>query len=363
MSSKFIILKKLLQQVVLREQKKVLIFSGFDGGLDCCEYLLEEIEIQFLRLDGSTSAAVRKYNMHLFEKSPQFKIFLIATKAGGEGVTLTAAEVVVFLDLDWNPQVIRQAEARAHRIGQTRPVTVYKLCTRGTVEAQMISRLNKKLYLDAKVNNQFVNSTSPLRTNFDEPATITDTEVIRNLIRTSIRSVAVEQMNAEEMLSWNFEEILDYCKVTEHADCDDEASDTMLTPPSPEQSFDDEKMWLSKSERIKTDLYHGIRIPRSSTTPTNSFGLETRGKRIIKTRVVFNKKYGCHVSKESMLCGEWEAVPTRAGKDPSLAGYKAPPRNKFSHEKVNSYSDISISGAVTRLTCVRNACSAEGHDA
>jgi superfamily II DNA/RNA helicase len=334
MSSKFIILQKLLQQVIFEERKKVLVFSGFDGGLDCCEQLLEELEIQFLRLDGSTSAAVRKYNIHLFNKNTRFKVFLVATKAGGEGVTLTAAEVVVFLDLDWNPQVIRQAEARAHRIGQTRPVTVYKLCTRGTVEAQMISRLNKKLYLDAKVNNQFVNHTSPVRTSLDEP-TLTDTEVIRNLIRTSIKSVAVEQMNAEQMLHWNFEDILDYCSVTKLAENDDEASNMLMTPSSPQECFDDEKMWLSKSERIKTDFFHGIRIPRSPTTPTRQFHIETEGKRISKTRVIFNREHGYHVSKESMLCGEWEAVPTLAGKEPSLADYKAPPKSKFIHEKVN----------------------------
>jgi SWI/SNF-related matrix-associated actin-dependent regulator of chromatin subfamily A member 5 len=143
-------------------------------------------------------------------------------------------------------------------------------------------------------------------------------------------------MNAEEMLSWTIEEIIDYCKVTESVNDDDGASSALMTPSSPYQSFDDdEKLWLSKSERIKTDLFHGIRIPRSPSTPSKSFPLETKGKRTIQTRVVFNKKYGCNVSKDSMLCREWEAVPTLAGKDPTLADYKAPPKNKYGHEKVN----------------------------
>lgn len=199
----------------------------------------------------------------------------------------------------------------------------------------MISRLNKKLYLDAKVNNQFVNQTSLLRTSLDEPEpTLTDTEVIRNLIRTSVKSVAVEQMNADQMIKWSFEEILDHCAVTESTENDEEGSNTLATPSSPQESFNDEKSWLSKSERIKTDFFHGIRLPRSPTTPTKEFHLETKGKRIVKTRVVFNREYGCHISKESMLCDEWEAVPTLAGKDPRLVDYKAPPNSKFSHEKV-----------------------------
>ncbi|EED22982.1 nucleosome remodeling complex ATPase subunit (Snf2h), putative [Talaromyces stipitatus ATCC 10500] len=133
-SSKFILLKRLLEQEVTKDRKKILIFSGFDYALNCCEALLAAMGISCLRLDGNTCYSLRRYNIHRFRNESECKVFIMATRAGGEGITLTAAEVVVFLDMDWNPQVTAQAEARAYRLGQTKPVTIYKLCTSGTVE-------------------------------------------------------------------------------------------------------------------------------------------------------------------------------------------------------------------------------------
>lgn len=69
--------------------------------------------ISYVRLDGNTSYGLRKYNTFRFQKKDEYKVFVMATRAGGEGITLTWAEVVVFLDSDWNPQVTAQAEARA----------------------------------------------------------------------------------------------------------------------------------------------------------------------------------------------------------------------------------------------------------
>lgn len=66
------------------------------------------------------------------------------------GINLASASDVVFLDEDWNPQITLQAESRSHRIGQTQKVIVYKLCTQGTVEEQMLGRIRKKLYLSTK---------------------------------------------------------------------------------------------------------------------------------------------------------------------------------------------------------------------
>lgn len=80
-----------------------------------------------------------------------YKVMLISTRAGGLGINLASASIVVMMDSDWNPQADLQAQARAHRIGQTQPVTVYRLITQGTVEEQMMGRIRKKLYLSAKV--------------------------------------------------------------------------------------------------------------------------------------------------------------------------------------------------------------------
>lgn len=75
-------------------------------------------------------------------------VFLLSTKAGGQGINLTAAEVVIIYDSDWNPQNDVQATARAHRIGQEKEVAVYRFITKNTYESEMFERATKKLGLD-----------------------------------------------------------------------------------------------------------------------------------------------------------------------------------------------------------------------
>ena len=136
-SGKFIVLEKLLLNIVCQKAEKVLIFSGFTTVLDLCEELLNDLSnehevMKYLRLDGDTCRARRNLHIRLFQNS-DFSVMLLSTRAGGLGITLTAANNVIFLDEDWNPQMTLQAEGRAHRIGQTKPVKIYKLCTQGTV--------------------------------------------------------------------------------------------------------------------------------------------------------------------------------------------------------------------------------------
>ncbi|EOD46208.1 putative iswi chromatin-remodeling complex atpase isw2 protein [Neofusicoccum parvum UCRNP2] len=156
-SGKFIVLEKLLQHLILKCGKKVIIFSGFKTTLNLCEDLLSMLgndgeSFRYLRFDGGTDRARRNLDIRLFnDKSTDYKAMLVSTRAGGLGINLTAATEAIFLDEDWNPQITLQAEARAHRIGQTKPVTIYKLCTQGTVEEQMMGRIRKKLYLSAKI--------------------------------------------------------------------------------------------------------------------------------------------------------------------------------------------------------------------
>lgn len=144
-SGKFIVLEKLIDHLLLQNKKKVIIFSGFTATLNLCEDLLmlkganaHEAAFRYTRLDGSTPRAKRNLGIRMFnDRESDFKVILISTRAGGLGINLASATNVIFLDEDWNPQITLQAEARAHRIGQTQPVTVYKICTSGTVEEQM----------------------------------------------------------------------------------------------------------------------------------------------------------------------------------------------------------------------------------
>ena len=75
-----------------------------------------------------------------FQKNPNVFAFLLSTRAGGLGVNLTAADTVIFYDNDWNPTIDAQAQDRAHRIGQTKPVSVFRLITQGTVEEKIVKR-------------------------------------------------------------------------------------------------------------------------------------------------------------------------------------------------------------------------------
>jgi SWI/SNF-related matrix-associated actin-dependent regulator 1 of chromatin subfamily A len=140
----------------LREEgHKVLIFSQWTQMLDIIESILGAppgLDLPFVRLDGSTAVEERQQLIDSFQAkdSPIFA-FLLSTRAGGQGITLTAADTVIIHDLDWNPQLDRQAVDRAHRIGQTRPVRVIRMVTEETVEEQIHTMQQRKAGLDAQL--------------------------------------------------------------------------------------------------------------------------------------------------------------------------------------------------------------------
>jgi superfamily II DNA or RNA helicase len=121
---------------------KILIFSQFQKQLREIENSLRDSEISSLRLDGQTRN--RQELVDSFQSADGPPVFLISLKAGGYGLNLTAADIVIHFDPWWNPAAEAQATDRAHRIGQTRPVTVYRLIARGTVEEKVVSMQEKK---------------------------------------------------------------------------------------------------------------------------------------------------------------------------------------------------------------------------
>lgn len=116
---------------------RALVFSQFTSLLDLVEEQLKADSISYLRLDGTTPAANRQARVSAFQNG-QGDLFLISLKAGGTGLNLTAADYVVHLDPWWNPAAEDQATDRAHRIGQTRPVTVYRILARNTIEEKVL---------------------------------------------------------------------------------------------------------------------------------------------------------------------------------------------------------------------------------
>lgn len=100
------------------------------------------------------SQSDRHAQIQSFNTDPQVKLFLLSTRAGGQGINLTAADTVILYDSDWNPQQDLQAQDRAHRIGQTKPVIVYRLATKGTVEQMLLEKADSKRRLERLVIQQ-----------------------------------------------------------------------------------------------------------------------------------------------------------------------------------------------------------------
>jgi SWI/SNF-related matrix-associated actin-dependent regulator 1 of chromatin subfamily A len=130
---------------------RVLIFSQFALVLDILESVLNSSRISFTRIDGSTKIDERQSLIDTFRDDESITAFLLTTKAGGTGINLMYANKVIIFDGSFNPQDDRQAENRAHRVGQTRDVEVVRLVTKGTVEEQIFALGQSKLLLDGRV--------------------------------------------------------------------------------------------------------------------------------------------------------------------------------------------------------------------
>jgi SNF2 family DNA or RNA helicase len=126
-----------LVEELLANRHKALVFSQFVDHLAILRGWLDERGIRYQYLDGSTTMAERKKRVDAFQAGDG-DIFLISLKAGGTGLNLTAADYVIHMDPWWNPAVEDQASDRAHRMGQQRPVTIYRLVARGTIEEQIV---------------------------------------------------------------------------------------------------------------------------------------------------------------------------------------------------------------------------------
>jgi SNF2 family DNA or RNA helicase len=152
-SAKLNRLLELIEEAVAGNHR-MLIFSQFQKQLQEIEKCIGERGWASLRLDGQTRN--RQQLVDRFQSPDGPPVFLISLKAGGYGLNLTAADTVVHFDPWWNPAAEAQATDRAHRIGQTRPVTVYRLLTRGTVEEKVVKLQAKKRELASAIDENGV---------------------------------------------------------------------------------------------------------------------------------------------------------------------------------------------------------------
>lgn len=152
-SGKVTQLLKILEQVI-EKKEKVLVFSLFTQMLDILERILSFKNITFVRLDGQTSVETRQDIIDRFYEDDTIPVFLLSTKAGGFGINLVAANNVVIFDQSFNPHDDKQAEDRAHRVGQTSEVLVTKLISEHTIDENILMLAENKLQLDQSISSE-----------------------------------------------------------------------------------------------------------------------------------------------------------------------------------------------------------------
>jgi hypothetical protein len=142
-SNKLERLGELLDAIAAERDRKVVLFSEWTTMLDMIEPLLKKRKLGFVRLDGSVPQKKRQELVTRFQSDPSTRFF-ITTNAGSTGLNLQAANTVINVDLPWNPAVLEQRIARAHRMGQTKPVCVFVLVTEQTIEESLLATLATK---------------------------------------------------------------------------------------------------------------------------------------------------------------------------------------------------------------------------
>uniref|UniRef100_A0A8C2WPJ1 Zinc finger, RAN-binding domain containing 3 n=1 Tax=Cyclopterus lumpus TaxID=8103 RepID=A0A8C2WPJ1_CYCLU len=136
--------KDYIKMMLEAEQLKFLVFAHHLTMLQACTEAAIEAKAGYIRIDGSVPSSERIQLVNKFQSDPETRVAILSIQAAGQGLTLTAASHVVFAELYWNPGHIKQAEDRAHRIGQTSSVNVHYLIAKGTFDTVMWSMLNRK---------------------------------------------------------------------------------------------------------------------------------------------------------------------------------------------------------------------------
>jgi superfamily II DNA/RNA helicase len=142
-SSKLERLAELLEQLAAEGDRKLVLFSEWTTMLGLIEPIMQRLGLDFVRLDGKVPQKKRQELVHRFQNDPDCKA-IIMSNAGSTGLNLQAANTVINVDLPWNPAVLEQRIARAHRMGQRQPVQVYLLITEDTIEERMLGTLSAK---------------------------------------------------------------------------------------------------------------------------------------------------------------------------------------------------------------------------
>ncbi|KIL95880.1 dna excision repair protein ercc-6 [Fusarium avenaceum] len=151
LSAKLQLTKDLLQKVMIPNGHKTLLFSQGKQMLNIIEKCIGECGISYVRMDGETPVDHRQPMIDKFNETPGIHVFLMTTRTGGLGTNLTGADRIIIFDPDWNPSTDLQARERAWRLGQKKPVKIYRLMTEGTIEEKIYHRQIFKQFMTNKV--------------------------------------------------------------------------------------------------------------------------------------------------------------------------------------------------------------------
>ncbi|WFD17883.1 DNA helicase [Malassezia caprae] len=143
-----------LMRRLVDEGHRVLIFTQMTKVLDILEKFFNYHGYRYLRLDGATKVEQRQALTERFNRDTRISAFILSTRSGGLGINLVGADTVIFYDLDWNAAIESQCMDRAHRIGQTRDVHIYRFVSEHTIEENMLRKANQKRRLDSMVIQQ-----------------------------------------------------------------------------------------------------------------------------------------------------------------------------------------------------------------
>lgn len=259
-SGKLVLIDKLLKK--LKEGgHKVLIFSQMTRCLDLLQDYLRGRAYPYERIDGSIRGDMRQAAIDRFSTSPDSFVFLLCTRAGGVGINLTAADTVVIFDSDWNPQNDLQATARCHRIGQTKPVQIYRLVTRNTYEKEMFDRASIKLGLDKAVLQKMdvMPSSDDLSDMPKPPSSLSKKEVEELLKKGAYGALLDDDETSAKFCEEDIDQILERrTTVIKHTGNEKGSvfskATFSSTPSGEEVDVNDPQFWDKWAERANVDL-------------------------------------------------------------------------------------------------------------
>lgn len=281
-SAKLKVLDKLLDKL-RKGGHKVLIFSNFKIMLDIIEEFCDYRGYRHSRIDGDTLNRQALIDEFCAPNSPTF-VFLLSTRAGGTGINLTPADVVIMYDSDWNPQQDLQAQARAHRIGQTKVVRMFRLLTKNTYEQFMFSAASQRLGLDKAVLQTMAQGYANESTEADASALSSRDrqEQVENLLKYGAYMAFVQSPDSSSAAEITDEEVTRIIEGSEDTEHSREIKDAAAAAAAA-NTFN-RVMFMAEENGISLDdpeFWNKIGIPRTQPEPQGPLERSARRRQAV----------------------------------------------------------------------------------